>query len=423
LERGAVRAKLASSQEGEAMGLIFEDALHDQFGTWPLGYAPYGGADVGEVQAVGRAVGSGDDGAFHDAWTAAGAGLADEAEAALAAGRRASARELFLRASVHYGASYHPLFGSPVDPRLLAAFRRQSALFDRAMALGPEPVARERIAFEGAAMDAFFWPAEGAAGERRPLLVITNGYDATIGDLYFFSAVAATRRGYHVLAFDGPGQGGMLIEQGVPMRPDWETVIRPVIDAAVARPEVDPDRIALMGISLGGHLALRAASGEPRIAAVVADPGLWSITGGMRALMAGGGVSDADAERIAAGDAALANRVGDAMIAGSRQLRWSIVQRGFWVHGVSDFAGYLRAAGAFTLDGRAAAIRCPALLTEAENDARSGSAPQVLAALSGPKALVRFTEAEGAGDHCEAMNRSRFNRAMLDWLDATLGRD
>ena len=47
-------------------------------------------------------------------------------------------------------------------------------------------------------------------------------------------------------------------------RPDWEAVIGPVVDFAVTRPEVDPSRIALMGISFGGYLAPRAASGEPR---------------------------------------------------------------------------------------------------------------------------------------------------------------
>ena len=52
-----------------------------------------------------------------------------------------------------------------------------------------------------------------------PLLILTNGYDATVTDMYFASAVAASRRGYHCLLFDGPGQGGTLYEQGVRLRP------------------------------------------------------------------------------------------------------------------------------------------------------------------------------------------------------------
>ncbi len=105
------------------MGLIFKDQLHDDFGSWPLAYIPYGGADFGEIAAVGLAVGDGDDTAFYEAWRAAADRLAGEAQTLADRGRRASARELFLKASCFYGASYHPLYGRPVDPRLVAAFR------------------------------------------------------------------------------------------------------------------------------------------------------------------------------------------------------------------------------------------------------------------------------------------------------------
>jgi hypothetical protein len=69
------------------MGLIFRDDFHDEFGSWPIAYIPYGGADFGEILAVAGTVGDGDDSAFYEAWTGAGDRLATEAEAALAAGR------------------------------------------------------------------------------------------------------------------------------------------------------------------------------------------------------------------------------------------------------------------------------------------------------------------------------------------------
>ncbi len=229
------------------MGLLFKDQLHDEFGTWPLAYIPYGGADFGEVQAVGRAVGDGDDGAFHAAWVAAAERVAAEAEATLAAGRPGSARELFLRASAFYAASYHPLYGTPVDPRLIAAFRKQTAMLDKGLALADPPVLPLRIPFAGTTLPAYLIPAVGHARDVRPLLICTNGYDATITDMYFATAVAATRRGYHALLFDGPGQGEMLIEHSMPLRPDWEVVINAVMDFALAQPIVDPKRVALSG--------------------------------------------------------------------------------------------------------------------------------------------------------------------------------
>lgn len=109
------------------------------------------------------------------------------------------------------------------------------------------------------------------------------------------------------------------------------------------------------------------------------------------------------------------------MIEGNRQLRWSFVQRGYWVHGVPDLRGYLASAAQFTLEGRAQDIRCPTLLAAAGDDTRSGSAQMVMDGLRCPKTLITFTAAEGAGDHCEMMNRSLLNRRALDWLDAALG--
>ncbi len=50
-----------------------------------------------------------------------------------------------------------------------------------------------------------------------------------------------------------------------------------MVDFAQSRREIDPDRIALMGISFGGYLAPRAASGEARLAACIADPGEFSL--------------------------------------------------------------------------------------------------------------------------------------------------
>lgn len=401
------------------MGLLFRNNLHDEFGTLPLGYGPYGGGDFGEVRAAAAAVGDGDDDAFCDAWCAAGDRLAAQAAEDEAAGRRASARDGWLRAASFYGAAYHPIFGAPVDPRLLSAFRRQIAAFDRGLALGEPAVVPMGIPLDGLSMPAYLLRAEGRATETRPLMILTNGYDGTVTDMYFASAVAAARRGCHVLFFDGPGQGGPLYEQGVPLRPDWETVIKAVVDAALELSGIDPDRIALSGWSLGGHLAARAATAEHRLAALIFDPGLWSMLAGFAPMAAKLGIPLGAASDIALIDDDTVAKL-NAVIEGNRQLRWTFVQRGYWVHGVSDLRGYLASAAQFTLEGRAGEIRCPTLLTAAGDDTRSDSAAQVMAGLTCPKTLLSFTAAEGAGDHCEMMNRSLLNRRVLDWLDATL---
>jgi alpha-beta hydrolase superfamily lysophospholipase len=397
------------------MGRFFENDLHDEFGSWLFCYTATGGPDIGVLAAVGAAVGNGDDAAFNAAWVAMGDRFAAEADGALAADRTDNARRLLLWAAACYATSYHPLYGAPVDPRLVASFRKQIAAFDRALGLLPHPVAQRRIPFEGTTLPGYFLPAEGREAEVRPLVILTNGYDATVTEMYFAEAVAITRRGYHCLFFDGPGQGEMLIEHGMPIRPDWEAVITPVVDFALTLPQVDRDRIALWGWSLGGYLAPRGASGEPRLAACVADPGLREVIS--PAMLARFGVTASD---TAPSGAAIDATLGAAAKASPR-MHWSLVQRGLWVHGVKSLGDYAAAAMQMTLEGRVGMIRCPTLLTTAEDDPLSQGAGALLDELTCPKTLLSFAAAEGAGDHCELANRSLAQMRILDWLDATLG--
>ena len=408
-----------STTPGKTTASLFDDPFHESVGTWMHGYAPYGGGDYGEVAAVAAAVGDGGDDAFYAAWLASGDRVRAEAQRNDAAGHRASARELYLRASAHYARAYHPLYGSPVDPRLLEAYRRQIAAFEAGLARREVPVARQDLAFEGATLPLYLIPADGREHERRPTIVFVNGYDGTVTDIYFASAVAALRRGYHCVLFDGPGQGGVLYEQGVPLRPDWETVVSAVIDAIVASPLVDAQRIAVSGWSLGGYLAPRAASGDPRIAACIADPGQWDLGAMVAKTLLQFGASPAEASgaqpvRQPLLDQALA------AIERNRALRWAIVQRGFWVNGVPDLRSFLDRMRQFTSRDRVARIGCPVLLTRAENDPLAADVPAMAAAIA-RATVIDFSAAEGAGEHCEMRNRSLLNGRVLDWLDDALG--
>jgi hypothetical protein len=221
------------------MASLFRNALHQDFGTWPLGYIPYGGADFGEVRAVAEAIGDGDDAAYYDAWNAAADRLKAEADAK---GHAASARALYLRASAFYATVIVRMFGITAEA----------------------------------------------------------------------------------------------------------------------------------------------------------------------------------AKDLGALDESLIERL-DTYIRGDRQLRWKVIQRGFWVHGVDDLRSYLASAELFTMQGHAERIRCPTLITMAEHDALSAAAGAFFEALHCPKTLLHFTASEGADGHCEMQNRSLLNQRVIDWIDEQFG--
>jgi pimeloyl-ACP methyl ester carboxylesterase len=347
--------------------------------------------------------------------------LVKEADASARNGHAVSAREAYLRGSICYSAAWSPLMGGPVDPRLLEAFRAQRAAFDKAAALMEPPGELLEIPFDGAQLPAYLFRAPQASGPR-PLLIATSGYDSTIYEGFFGQAVPALRRGYHCLLFDGPGQGAVLFEQGVPIRADWESVVNAVVDAVIDVDGVDRDRIALTGWSLGGYLALRGASGEPRLAACIADPGLLSIPAGMVSRLRAAGVSEDLIARYPDIPDDVLKPIAEA-IHSNRAQRWAVEQRGYWVHGVETLAEYLRAITPFTVEDRLAQIGCPTALTAAEDDPLARTAEQIHDALPGEKALLRFATAEGAGEHCEVRNRSLLDQRVFDWLDEVLNRE
>jgi len=226
-------------------------------------------------------------------------------------------------------------------------------------------------------------------------------------------------RGYHVVLVDGPGQGAPLIRDGVTLIPQWERVIRAVVDAVVARPDVDRQRLVLQGWSLGGHLCLRGATGEQRLAAVVSDPPAWSILEGLEPAAAQLGLTpEAFARLPEISDADLAKMM--AAIEAEQRLRWVFLQRGLWVNGASDLRDWLQKVSLFTLQGRSDRIHCPVLGTFADRDPLALGAKPTLDRLDTRTTLLNFSAAEGAGAHQETLNRALAETLILDWLDDTL---
>jgi pimeloyl-ACP methyl ester carboxylesterase len=106
-----------------------------------------------------------------------------------------------------------------------------------------------------------------------PCVLTLGGVDG-VKEEFFGLLAAYAARGWAGVALDLPGQGELRRFGGVPWRADAEAVVSEVIDGLVKTPEIDPERIVVVGGRARGDFALRVAATDHRIAgcAVISAP-------------------------------------------------------------------------------------------------------------------------------------------------------
>jgi dienelactone hydrolase len=399
------------------LNLVFADETFAFELLRTMGHAAAGAADAGECLAAAARMSDGDVESWHREWLALADRVNREAEISAAGGHAVSARGGFLRASNYYRAAEFFLHEEAADPRLLATWRASRDAFARAAPLLPHPAEAVAIPHEGTTLAGYLYRPDESP-QPRPLLIFHGGLDSTLEELYPAAAAAAVERGYHCLTFTGPGQGAAIREQGLPFRPDWEAVVTPVVDFALRLPGVDADRIALLGWSLGGLLAPRAAACEHRLAALIAWDGVYDNFAAARPMLPSDAADEADdifARDPHAFDAHFAH-----LMESSLGARWAFTH-GMWAFGVVSPGELIALGRDYHLRGIAELIRCPTLVCEADADPFwQGQPEQLFAALTCPKTLLRFTAEEGAGAHCHVGAHTLFHQRAFDWLDDVL---
>ena len=158
-------------------------------------------------------------------------------------------------------AAYHTrsaeFFMLPSDPRRKARRERFITLIREGFGITAEQMIA--VPYAGVTLPGYrFTPAR-----PRDTIVLFGGFDSYIEE---FIPILLTLRdaGFDVVAFEGPGQGAVVEDLGMPMTPGWHAPVAAVLD------HLGLDGVTLLGISLGGCLVMRAAAGEPRVARVVA---------------------------------------------------------------------------------------------------------------------------------------------------------
>ncbi|PZN94424.1 MAG: dienelactone hydrolase [Hyphomicrobiales bacterium] len=115
--------------------------------------------------------------------------------------------------------------------------------------------------------------SDGAGSGRRPAVLLLHGADGiTRSSQYQFAAAALSAQGYTVLFphyFEITGERRASYSEIGTKYPRWLGGLRMVVDEVLADPAIDPARFGVVGVSLGGALALSLAAHDQRIKAVI----------------------------------------------------------------------------------------------------------------------------------------------------------
>jgi hypothetical protein len=299
------------------------------------------------------------------------------------------------------------------DAELVPTFRESRRCWDAMIEASQGRHLRVDIPYEDTTLPGYLLRPD-ASGTPRPTFIMTNGSDGPIAGLIASGAAEALARGWNALVYDGPGQQSMLFERDVPFRPDWEAVLTPVIDAIVARPDVDASALTGYGISQAGYWLPRALAFEHRLVAAVADPGVVDVSTSWMSFLPPEMVALLDGGQKDTFNGYMA-QIGDDP-ATAREFAFRARP-----YGITDPYEMFTAVRTYTLRDVAANIRTPLLITSPEDEQFwPGQSDELADLLTAPHDTVTFSRAEGANWHCEPLGRRLTAARMFNWLQARM---
>lgn len=348
--------------------------------------AQQGGGDAFDIARLCRNIQPGDKEGWERGWLELAQSIETEAKAALAAGHKRTAMQFFFHANQYYRMS--DVFLTAADmPKKKERFLKSQENFRAAAKLHYPPIEVITVKCGNDEYDGYFCHPVHPAPGKWPAVFLIGGADAFAEEI-FFSGRQVLDRGWALLLVDTPGRGSSHYVKGIPARFDYEVPTKACMDYLVSRPEMDPDRIALIGISMAGYYAPRAAAFEPRAKALVCWSGCYSVL--------------------------------DDLYLFCEHLQ-PTVQR--LLGGVSDAQARERLK-AFTMEGVAQKITCPTLITHGADDRLMSveGAKRLFNEIGSKDKLLKIYDDPKVGGtiHCSHDFWAHNVPFMLDWLEERL---
>lgn len=329
-----------------------------------------------------------------DVWSREWSGLAEtlekRGEDRLSAGTGVSASEAYFLATMYHKISEH--FIPPEDPKRQDSYAKVLASFETARAQSRHRIDRVEVPYEGATLPAYFIPAENTS-KPCPTAIFICGLDTTKEMTYLRTRQEFAARGINLLAIDTPGVGEALRLGGLATRFDYEVPVAAAIDYLETRDDVDPDRIGIIGSSLGGYYVARAAAYEKRLRAVVAWGAQYDYHAVWHRRMTVGGASGAPGFQL------------------------------MYITGTETMGDALAHIEEFKVEPLGDRITCPILVVHGAEDQQVfvEDAEKMFGVLgSDDKTLKYFSAEEGGAAHCQFDNHLPALLYVADWIEKRL---
>lgn len=331
---------------------------------------------------------------LYAAWVAVADRLIAAADEDERRGRTIGAGDKYYRASLYVSQSER--LQSPTWPGRQAAYQKSIDLLRKHVELSGVPLRSVEIPYEGSSLPGYLYQANGRGGRPTPVVVQWNGLDSTKEMMVYsgFPQMLA-RRGISTLMVDTPGSGEALRLRGLTARVDTEAWAAACIDFLETVPAVDAQQVGLVGWSLGGYYAPRAAAFEPRVKLVVA----WGANHNWAEVQ--------QARRRREGENPVPHY-------------WDHV---FWVWGAENMEDFLAKTEGMHLNGVVDRITVPFLITHGVNDRQISveyAHQSYQQAVSSPKRELRlFDEPEGGTEHISIDHMPYVAGIIADWVAET----
>jgi dipeptidyl aminopeptidase/acylaminoacyl peptidase len=234
------------------------------------------GADLSECERVLSNIRSMDEWYAH--WSKSGARFEEDALNAFRKGKLFTAQALYFQSFFSYRLAGFPLIED--TPERKETYKKTMAAFREAVRLETLPIDFVEIPFEGNSFPGYLSRPVNRHSPA-PVVVYLPGSDGWKEDQFFVAVHSLAERGIACIVVDGPGQGESVGLRQMYARSDYEVVVTAILDYIENRLEIDMNRVALIGSSVGGYYAPRAAAFDKRIKACVCYSAIFDVVEGV----------------------------------------------------------------------------------------------------------------------------------------------